>query len=448
MVAPGKTDRLAEIQALAKTSPKEAIAAYENVLTTTTGNTDQEIQVRETALVKLGELYKDTKAAEKLAQLIRGSPSYLSNTSKAKTAKIIRTLLDVFAEIPDSLPLQVAVCRESIKWAETEKRIFLRQNLEIKLATLYYENGQHADALALTAALLKELKRLDDKNVLMEVQLLESKAHHSLNSLPKSRAALTSARTSANSIYCPPLMQAALDMQSGILHAEEKDFKTAYSYFYETLEIFSGQDDKRAIQALKYMLLCKIMLNLSADVNAIVNSKLALKYAGPEVEAMRAIASAHQNRSLLEFEQCWTKYKNELSNDPIIRHHLEALNDTLFEQNLLRIIEPFSRVEIAHIAQLVQQPSPIVEAKLSQMILDKVFSGILDQGAGCLEVFEDTEADKTFEATLETIKNMGTVVESLYEKVCTDALVLPVRPYRRMSSLTPHLFPSQAAQLT
>jgi len=43
------------------------------------------------------------------------------------------------------------------------------------------------DALNLINSLLKELKRLDDKMVLVEVQLLESRVCHALRNLPKSR---------------------------------------------------------------------------------------------------------------------------------------------------------------------------------------------------------------------------------------------------------------------
>lgn len=85
------------------------------------------------------------------------------------------------------------------------------------------------------------------------------RGYHLLN---LNKAALTSARTAANSIYCPPSLQSALDLQSGILHAEDKDYTTAYSYFFEAFESFSSQGDDAALGALKYMLLCKVMLNL------------------------------------------------------------------------------------------------------------------------------------------------------------------------------------------
>ncbi|NXW96867.1 PSD11 ATPase, partial [Larus smithsonianus] len=270
--------------------------------------------------------------------------------------------------------------------------------------------------------LLRELKKMDDKALLVEVQLLESKTYHALSNLPKARAALTSARTTANAIYCPPKLQAALDMQSGIIHAaEEKDWKTAYSYFYEAFEGYDSIDNPKAITALKYMLLCKIMLNIPEDVQALVSGKLALRYAGRQTEALKCVAQASKNRSLADFEKALTDYKVELRDDPIINTHLAKLYDNLLEQNLIRVIEPFSRVQVnlpsKHADALVPlSPAAEVERKLSQMILDKKFHGILDQGEGVLIIFDEPPVDKTYEAALETIQNMSKVVDSLYNK--------------------------------
>lgn len=271
------------------------------------------------------------------------------------------------------------------------------------------------DALTLINGLLRELKRLDDKLVLVEVQLLESRVYHALGNIPKARAALTSARTSAASVYTPPLLQANLDMQAGMLHAEDKDFTTAYSYFIEALDGYSQLDETpKATAAMQYMLLCKVMLNQVDDVNQLMSSKQATKYASKSLEAMKAIARAHSNRSLDEYESVLGSYQRELGSDTFVRGHLRRLYDAMLEQNLIKVIEPFSRVEIDHVAKMVKLSPVQVEEKLSQMILDKVIIGVLDQGAGCLIIFDETHRDAAYDSALATIEKLSSVVDVLY----------------------------------
>ena len=170
---------------------------------------------------------------------------------KSKTAKIIRKLLENLAEIPDTLKIQLELVEETIKWCNQENNNFLRQRLETRLALLYFQASQYKDSLELLSSLLSEVRKLDDKQLLVEIQLLESRVHHRLRNLSKSRSSLTAARTAANTIYLEQDIQAQIDLQAGILHAEEKDYKTAYSYFYEAFE------GKKKIYIYLIFLLCK-----------------------------------------------------------------------------------------------------------------------------------------------------------------------------------------------
>ncbi|CAO1430766.1 unnamed protein product [Diamesa serratosioi] len=418
MAGATKFERAQTLSSKAREEDNERILnKIANDLEIASSDDEEQIRVKEQGILQLGELYKQQGKAKELADLIKKARPFLNLISKAKAAKLVRELVDLFLDLEAGTGIEVQLCKECIDWAKQEKRTFLRQSLESRLIALYFDTEKYSDALALGSQLLKELKKMDDKNLLVEVQLLESKTYHALSNLAKARAALTSARTTANSIYCPPKVQASLDLQSGILHAaDERDFKTAFSYFYEAFEGYDSVENSKALTALKYMLLCKIMLGLADDVNQIVSGKLAISYSGKDIDAMKAVASASHKRSLADFQEALKEYKAQLEDDVIVRAHLDSLYDTMLEQNLCRIIEPYSRVEVAFIAGSIKLENAKVEKKLSQMILDKKFSGILDQGDGVLIVFEETPVDKTYDTALETINHMSKVVDTLYQK--------------------------------
>ncbi|KAJ0001563.1 hypothetical protein NQD34_006583 [Periophthalmus magnuspinnatus] len=427
-------------QSLIGTDRNTSIDILHSIVKRDIHDSDEEaVRIKEQSILELGGLLAKTGQAAELGGLLKYVRPFLNSISKAKAARLVRSLLDMFLDMEAATGQEVDLCLECIEWAKAEKRTFLRQALEARLISLYFDTKCYQEALLLGSQLLQELKKLDDKALLVEVQLLESKTYHALSNLPKAHAALTSARTTANAIYCPPKLQAALDMQSGVIHAaEEKDWKTAYSYFYEAFEGYDSIDNPRAITALKYMLLCKIMLNTPEDVQALISGKLALALCWQTSKSLKCVALASKNRSLADFEkvgtvcnnnidirswirttcllflmQALTDYKAELRDDPIISTHLTKLYDNLLEQNLIRVIEPFSRVQVHYnLSQICGE----VERKLSQMILDQKFHGILDQGEGVLIVFEEPVVDKMYEAALETIQNMSKVVDSLYNK--------------------------------
>ncbi|KUF96552.1 hypothetical protein AM588_10009939 [Phytophthora nicotianae] len=309
-----------------------------------------------------------------------GAPTVLRHTARAKTGKIVRTVIDMVAKVKvldaeKALQLQADLCIDSIEWCKQEKHTFLRQRVEARLASIYFQQNKFQPALDLITELLHEIKKLDDKQLLVEIHLVESKLHHALRNVPKAKAALTAARSISNTIYVVPRTQAQIDQMSGILHAEER------------FEALATLDEVEGLKCLKYMLLAKVASGGASEVNLIINSKQAIKFIGVDLEAMQAVAKAHEQRSLEQFEAATKKYAPQLVEDPLIKNHLGKLYEQLLESNLIKIIQPFS---------------------LSQMILDHKFHGILDQGKGQLI--------KTYTSGLGVIENVGHIVDNLFRR--------------------------------
>ena len=382
-------------------------------------NYDQVKKWKGISFVRKGVLLAKMGRTDQVLQLLKDEKSrdFLESIPKARTAKIVRDLIVGVAELPGTVELQEKLCVDSIKWCKDQKRNFLRQRLETRHASVMRQLGRYDESIALLRRLQREVKKIDDKQLLVEINLVESRVQFNLKNMPKAKAALTAARTNANSIYVQPSVQAEIDHQAGVLHSDERDYKTAYSYFFEAFEARNNMKDREnALKNLKYMLLCKIMMEKAHEVPATVGNKSMLIYAGKDVDAMKNVASAYKRRSLRDLEKTLEEFKDQLAKDDLIKLHLNDLSERLLEANLCRIIEPYSRVEIEHVANLIKLPIRRVETKLSQMILDKKFHGILNQGKGELLVQEPLIEDRTFENGLKVVRNMGDVVSTLLRR--------------------------------
>lgn len=126
-------------------------------------------------MVHLGKTYAKQGDAAAIDALLKELRPLFGDMSKAKAAKLVRTLIDVVAQIPDSLDLQVRMCEESIAWTVEEKRTFLRHRLQAsflcvflrfpdlifysqtKLAELYRVQKNYPPSIELINELIKEV---------------------------------------------------------------------------------------------------------------------------------------------------------------------------------------------------------------------------------------------------------------------------------------------------
>ena len=152
--------------------PDQALKLY-HTITNQTVTCDDEMKIKtvEHGLSSMGKFLAKQNKAKELAALIKSIRPFLGVVSKAKASKIVRELVDTFLDMGSATGLEIPLCLECIEWAKSEKRTFLTQALEGRLIQLYHANGEYTQALATVNRVMKELKKMDDKQLLMESTL-------------------------------------------------------------------------------------------------------------------------------------------------------------------------------------------------------------------------------------------------------------------------------------
>lgn len=339
-----------------------ALQKYYEIVKDTTHVSEDDQKIKEAAIYAIGDIYTKEKSIANLSQLIVGIRPVATYMPQARLAKIVRILYDSLLTIEGGLSAGVEVGKEIAEWCVKEKRTFLKHRILTKLASVYLELKRYTEALKTVDEVLYEVRKLEDMLLLVDIHLVETKIYICLENLPKAKAALITVKTAATTVNLQPAVQSEIDLLSGYVAAEEKDYTTGFSYFYEAFQGLTNLKDPKCRQALLYMLMCKILMKSNDDVLGLLNSKMAVQHLSPATDAMKAIAIANKNKSIVEFEQCLNKYKNELQ-DQLIKSHVTTLYTLLLEDNIKKIIEPYSRVEIDRVARLIGLPYDKVLSK-------------------------------------------------------------------------------------
>ncbi|KII71534.1 26S proteasome non-ATPase regulatory subunit 11 [Thelohanellus kitauei] len=379
-------------------------------------NNASDMEIQEKALIRLATHYCKTMEDDKLEEFLPVVKQFLFCANKTRTTRLIRVMLELFVESNVNRHKAIELCRECVDWARNDKKTFLCQIFEIKLAYFLYELQNLSEAAELGERLCSDLKRMSYKDELIEILIIMCHISFTMGNFQKCRAFLTSIRTTANTTHLSPKIQAQIDLLTGSIHCKEGDYVTAYSYFYEAFELFDNIENRTACKALKYMSLCKIMIGRPDDVPVVLSGKLSLKYRSRGLDAMKAVAQIFKEKNLDGMKQLLKEYPDELAQDPVVKFHLKNLHDTLFENNLLMVIEPYSVVEIERIVFLVKMDMADVINRIARMILDGKLHATLDQGFGTLEVFTAQVDDGFYRKCTESVQKLANIVETLKKR--------------------------------
>ena len=375
-------------------------------------------QIIRWAIGHLSEKYRESQDLKSYFKLI-SEIKEIKNTNNTFLVKLIDKLIGKLKKRKDLLDDIVKTIEEITQFCDKTSNISMKSRIQTRLAEIYFIHEHYAKSLEICNKVIFDLKRYEDNLGLIQLLLLESKVYYATNGISKSKAALTSVKTLVTKVYVEPKLQANIDLHAGILAAHEKDFNLAYSYFYEAFDVYNiptQRKKNKALKAFQYMILSKIVGDHLDEVNNVVLSKQGKNYYGKEVEALRSIESAIREKSIKLLEDNIEKNK-EYFKDPIIKYHITNLHNDLLEKNLIKIIKPYSVVEIEFVAKSIGLNYQDILNKLRQMILDKKINGILDQGKGSLIIYESDISNPYLDKSIETFKNLEKVVEALDKKV-------------------------------
>eukprot|EP00835_Amoeboradix_gromovi_P000880 NODE_33_length_32023_cov_0.217579.p11 type:complete len:266 gc:universal NODE_33_length_32023_cov_0.217579:3625-2828(-) len=237
----------------------------------------------------------DKANIDQLEQILVNNPQ-MSKLSVPQLTKFVKHAVNRLSLVEGDIDQKRSIFDKLLVQIKDTNLQYLLFQLEHLYIELLLSNHLYNDSLIKIDSITVPLKKLDDKQLLLQVFIQQSRAYYYLKNTNKSKGALVAAKTLSHQMYVPPVVQLQLDEQSGLVHLLDKEYTIAYSYFYETVEQLH-HINKDYQQHLSWLILTQIMNN-----DDLGNNKYIIDNKDDRIVGLLKIQKACKSRVLHDFD--------------------------------------------------------------------------------------------------------------------------------------------------
>merc|ERR1712018_634632 len=404
-------------KALKEEDPKAALDSFQRVLDLENGEKGEWGFKALKQMIKINfRLANYQEMMNRYKQLL----TYIkSAVTRNHSEKSINSILDYISTSKQMELLQdfYETTLEALRDAKNERLWFKTMT---KLGKLYFDREEFNRL----ARILKQLRQscqteegeddLKKGTQLLEVYALEIQMYTAQKNNKKLKA-LYDQSLHIKSAIPHPLILGVIRECGGKMHLREGEFEKAHTDFFEAFKNYDESGSPRRTTCLKYLVLANMLMK--SGINPFDSQEAKPYKNDPEILAMTNLVSAYQNNDINEFEKILKQNRETIMDDPFIREHIEDLLRNIRTQVLIKLIKPYTRINISFISKELNVDAADVESLLVSCILDSTIQGRIDQVSGVLELDQTPEGTARYSALDKWVNQLSQLQKVVVNKM-------------------------------
>jgi len=346
--------------------------------------------------------------------------TYIKNAvTRNYSEKSINSILDYISTSNQMELLQefYETTLEALKDAKND-RLWFKTNT--KLGKLYFDRGEFNKLSKILNQLHKSCQTDDGTDDLKKgTQLLEIYAleiqMYTAQKNNKRLKKLYEQSLHIKSAIPHPLIMGVIRECGGKMHLREGEYEKSHTDFFEAFKNYDESGSVRRTTCLKYLVLANMLMK--SGINPFDSQEAKPYKNDPEILAMTNLVSAYQNNDINEFEKILKNNHQTIMDDPFIREHIEDLLRNIRTQVLIKLIKPYTRIQIPFVSKELNIDVSEVEDLLVSCILDNSIQGRIDQVNQVLELKRGNQTEERYNALDKWCTQLSTLNNSILNKM-------------------------------